>query len=112
MAANAPSILHNSVSTTSDVFHLTRAVKQIVIRNTSANSITVRPWAGSTVAQAVALATANAAVADANETWKVAAGATRTIFKSTRPQYVACAMIATTGASTFDLEGTIWREGE
>lgn len=112
MAANAPQLLHSTVSTTADVFHLTRAVKQVVFRNTSANSHTVRVFTGSTSAAAVAAATATVAVADANETFKVATTASRTVFKSTRPQFVALSVIATTGASTFDVEGTIWREGE
>jgi len=109
MAANAPLILHGTVGATADVFHLTRKVKAVTIKNTHATqSLTVRAFTGSTVTAAVAAATANASVAGANDTFTIAAGATKVIFKSTRQQYVAVNAIGSGAATTFDQEGTIW----
>jgi len=112
MAANAPLIVHSSVGATADVFHLTRKVKEVVVKNTHATqSISLKVFTGATSAAAVATATANATVAGANDTFTIPAGATKTVFKSTRQQYVAANMIGTGAATTFDMEGTIWTTG-
>lgn len=112
MAANAPKIVHSSVGATADVFYLSQKCKQVVIRNTHATqTLYAKVKTGASAAAANTAATNDAAVASANDNFLIKAGETRTIFKSTRMQFVAVSLIGSGAATTFSMEGTNWVDG-
>ena len=108
---DAPSIVTTTSTTTADLSYLTTEVKQVAIENYHATQILyVKPKFGATAAAALAAATADAAVAAADDCFVIPAGKRKVIAKSTRGVFCAISHIASGAATTFTMEGTAFRD--
>lgn len=112
MAANdAPYVSYGSVGTAAEVSHLTTKVKQIAITNTSTTvSLYVKVSSSPVSADAAAAQAAiDVAVAAADDNFLVPPGERRIVYKSAKPQFVACSVIGSaTGPTVYENCGTVW----
>jgi hypothetical protein len=106
---NGQRITYGSVGTTAETSYLTTSVNQVAVRNThSSQTLSVRVFTANSPAAAQALADATDAVASADETWFVPAGARVVVFKSPRAKFIGLSVLGSGASTTYVTEGSDW----
>lgn len=113
MAATGVNTLTDVAGAAAAVHTLTAKNKQFAITNTHATqTITCRIFTGNTSAAAAAAAAATPAVIGASENFTIAPGKRVVLLKSGRSVFASISDIASGAATTFTLEGTIFKDGQ
>lgn len=114
MATTGIASLTDTAGAAAAVYTLSAKLKQLAITNTHATqTITVRVSTANTSAAAAALAAAGGvAVIGASENITVAPGKRVVLVKSNRSIFTSISAIASGAATTFTLEGTIFKDGQ
>lgn len=111
MSATGINTLTDQAGVAAAVHSLTAQQKQIAIRNTHATqTLTVRVFTALTSALAATAAAATPAVIGASENFTIPAGVRTVVMKSSRGVYVSISDIASGAATTFTMEGTIFKD--
>lgn len=114
MADNsAERVTHGSVGTTAETSWLTRPHNKVSVTNTHATQrCHVRVFSGATAAAAKALADATDAVANADEVYDLGPGEEEVVFRSTGAKFVALSVIGSGAATTYEVVGESFQEGD
>lgn len=111
-AITGNSALGQSISTTHDQWGLSVPVKQLAIYNSHPTQILyVKAYTGSSAATAAAnslAATAVTATTTGSSFYRIPPATRQVILKSARATFVSIDILATTGATTFDIQGQNW----
>ena len=110
MAAYSGSkIASPTVGTTADTVALTVKANQVTVVNTHATNILyAKVKTGTTSALAVAAATADPAVAAANENTLIRPNSRAVVVKSSRPVFACVSVIASAITTPISVEGSNW----